>query len=82
MSYIPGGAWPYHVERLEFTVSLATKIEPHAWTVKEACEALRISRVHLYQLEKRGQLRMVRIVGRVVLPVSEGQRLLAAVAAE
>ncbi len=35
-----------------------------AWRVREFCEAVRISRSHLYVLMKRGEIRTVTLGGR------------------
>jgi excisionase family DNA binding protein len=47
-----------------------------AWRVREFCEAVRISRSHLYALMKRGEIRTVLLGGRRLIPDSERARLL------
>ena len=44
--------------------------------IKPACDALGISRSHLYALAKRGRIRLVRLGGRTVVPESEIERVL------
>jgi excisionase family DNA binding protein len=43
--------------------------------IKPACDALGISRSHLYALAKRGRIRLVRLGGRTVVPESEIERV-------
>ena len=50
--------------------------ERQAYRVNPACRALDISRSHLYALEKKGLIRLVRIGGRTVVPRSEIERVL------
>ena len=47
-----------------------------AWRVREFCDAVRISRSHLYALMKRGEIRTVTLGGRRLIPDSERARLL------
>ncbi len=55
------------------------KTERAAYPLNEASELLGgCSRGHLYNLESRGELRLVRIGRRVLVPASEIERLLAA----
>jgi excisionase family DNA binding protein len=61
---------------LRISCSVFTQ-KPRAHTVREACDLLRISRSHLYALAKRGELRLVRIGGRTLVPESEIERILA-----
>jgi excisionase family DNA binding protein len=53
-----------------------SKTSRQAWRVREFCEALGISRSHLYQVMKRGELRTVTLGGRRLVPDSERARLL------
>jgi excisionase family DNA binding protein len=48
---------------------------PVAYRVREGCEALGISRAHLYALEKRRKIRLVRVGGRTLIPTYEIDRL-------
>ena len=49
----------------------------HAYSIREACDALGISRPTYYAMVDRGALRVVRSGGRVFVPVAELERLLA-----
>jgi excisionase family DNA binding protein len=48
-----------------------------AFHVSEACEQLRISRSTLTKLAVSGEIRIVRLGCRIVVPASEIERLLA-----
>lgn len=48
-----------------------------ALSVNDACAALSIGRTTFYKLVKCGRIRIIRIVGRTVVPVREIERLLA-----
>jgi excisionase family DNA binding protein len=50
--------------------------EKRARRVNDACAALGISRSHLYGLAARGEIRLVRIGHRTLVPESEIDRLL------
>ena len=53
------------------------KVTPRqAWRVREFCDAVRISRSHLYAMMKQGKIRTVAIGGRRLIPDSERARLL------
>jgi excisionase family DNA binding protein len=43
--------------------------------VLDACAALGISRTSLYELVKRGELKLIKIAGRTLVPRSELERL-------
>lgn len=47
-----------------------------AYRVNDFCAAFGISRTTVYKLAKQKKLRLVKIAGRVLVPASEGQRLL------
>jgi excisionase family DNA binding protein len=47
----------------------------HAYRVNEACWALGIGRTKLYELVKAGELRLIKIAGRTLVPRSELERL-------
>jgi excisionase family DNA binding protein len=47
-----------------------------AFSILEACAALGISRPTYYELVKRGDLRPVKVNGRVLIPATELERLL------
>ena len=46
-----------------------------AYRVDEACHALGIGRTSLYKLVKSGELKLIRLAGRVLVPRSEIERL-------
>ncbi len=46
-----------------------------AYRVDEACHALGIGRTSLYELVKTGELKLVKIAGRTLVPRSELERL-------
>lgn len=52
------------------------KIEPQAFRVNSACALLQISRSTLYLLAARGELRLIKVAGRTLVPASEIRRLL------
>ena len=49
--------------------------ERFAYRVPDACTALGISRTSLYELVKRGELTLIKIAGRTLVPRSELERL-------
>lgn len=46
-----------------------------AFRIDEACHALGIGRTSLYELVKTGQIRIIKIAGRSLVPRSEIERL-------
>ena len=46
-----------------------------AYPVNEACHALGIKRTSLYELAKSGELKLIKIAGRTLVPRSEIERL-------
>lgn len=46
-----------------------------AFRVDEACHALGIGRTSLYELVKTGELKLIKIAGRTLVPRSEIERL-------
>lgn len=48
-----------------------------AYRVNEACAALGIGRTSLYELVKTGELKVIKIAGRTLVPRTELERLLA-----
>ena len=49
--------------------------EAYAFRVPDACAALGISRTSLYELVKRGEITLIKIAGRTLVPRSELERL-------
>jgi Helix-turn-helix domain len=47
-----------------------------AWTIREFCEAFRISRSGVYKMANQGRIRTIEVAGRRLIPDSERQRLL------
>lgn len=64
---------------------MTTKPTPHdqklaaagklAYRVDEACHALGIGRTSFYELVKTGELKLIKIAGRTLVPRSELERL-------
>lgn len=50
-------------------------VPKYAYRVDEACAALGIGRTALYALSKSGELKLIRIAGRTLVPRSELERL-------
>lgn len=46
-----------------------------AFPVNDACMALGIGRTSLYELAKNGELKLIKIAGRTLVPRSELERL-------
>lgn len=49
--------------------------ERFAFRIPDACIALGIGRTHLYALIRKGNLRVIRLGGRTLVPLSEIVRL-------
>ena len=49
---------------------------PELWTIREAAARFRVHRGTLYEWIKRGELRAVRIGGKMLVPASEYQRVI------
>ena len=49
--------------------------ERQAWRVSEFCEAHRISHSTFYKYRGRGQIKTIRIGGRVLIPAAEAVRI-------
>ena len=54
---------------------ISPQSERFAYPVNDACHALGIKRTSLYELAKTGQLRLIKIAGRTLVPRSEIERL-------
>lgn len=54
---------------------IAPQAERFAFSVNDACHALGIGRTSLYELVKTGELKLIRIAGRSLVPRSELDRL-------
>ena len=57
------------------TPSFSGSQRPDLWRINPACSTLGISRGSLYKLVKNGELRLIRIAGRSLIPDSEIRRL-------
>ena len=53
-----------------------TSVRPAGFTPREAAEQLSISRSHLYNLISRGEIRVVKVGRRTVVPAVEIDRVL------
>ena len=49
--------------------------EPQAYRVADACYVLGIGRTSLYELVNAGQLKLIKLAGRTLVPRSEIKRL-------
>lgn len=54
----------------------SSPVEPMALSINDACAALGISRSHIYVLMNRGDLRLVKLGRKSVVPRAEIRRLL------
>ena len=61
--------------RKKLSQSRATDAHKHAYRVDEACYALGIGRTSLYELVKLGELKLIKVAGRTLVPLSEIERL-------
>lgn len=50
--------------------------EPLVLTVQQFCRKFNISRTTVYKYEKLGKIRLVRALGRTLIPLAEARRLL------
>ena len=57
------------------TTSMGPSGERFAYRVDEACRALGIGRTSLYALVNAGELQLIKIAGRTLVPRSELERL-------
>jgi excisionase family DNA binding protein len=55
---------------------LAFTVRPSAWRLNDALLQLGISRATLYKMANKGEIRLVRIGGRTLLPDAEIRRLI------
>lgn len=51
-------------------------LKPLAYRVSPFCRVIGIGRSTFYELVKRGEIRVVKIGGRTLVPASEAERLL------
>lgn len=58
------------------TANTRPAVERRAFVVSAACATLSIGRSSLYNMAKRGEIRLIRIAGRTLVPASEIARLL------
>lgn len=54
-----------------------SNLTPAAYTIRDACQLLSISRSHLYQMTASGRLRMIKLGTSSRIPASEIDRILA-----
>ncbi|MGH6987322.1 MAG: helix-turn-helix domain-containing protein [Caulobacteraceae bacterium] len=59
------------------TATPTTVAEPLALTIPNACRAIGVGRTWLYEAARRGDLKLIRLGGRTVVPMTELRRLLA-----
>lgn len=59
---------------MTITHEIATN-RPRARRINDACRAIGISRTSLYNLAAKGQISLVRVAGRTLVPESEIDRL-------
>jgi excisionase family DNA binding protein len=48
---------------------------PKARRVNDACRALRVGRTTLYKLAGKGKIKLIRVLGRTLVPETEIERL-------
>lgn len=51
------------------------RLQPMAYRIPDACHVLGIGRTSLYELVKAGELKLIKIAGRTLVPHSEIERL-------
>lgn len=70
-------AYPHEKSLRDLTpsASLAARPEPLAYRIQDACYMLGIGRTSLYELVKAGELKLIKIAGRTLVPRSEIERL-------
>lgn len=66
--------------RHETTGKKSGSLQPVAYTITNACQLLSISRSTLYLLASRGELRLIKVAGRTLVPASEISRLVSGAA--
>lgn len=49
---------------------------PRTYSIDQFCEAFNVSHAGFYNMLKRGEIRAVKINGRLKIPFDEGERLL------
>lgn len=54
---------------------VVSNFEPLAYRINDACQILQISRSHLYELIARGEIRLIKIGCRSLIPATEIERL-------
>lgn len=57
------------------TANSVSTVGKMAYRVNEACQCLGIGRTSLYELVKAGDLKLIKIAGRTLVPRSEIERL-------
>jgi excisionase family DNA binding protein len=55
--------------------SQAPPLVRRAWRINDACAALGIGRTTLYKLAGEGKIKLVRVLGRTLVPESEIERI-------
>jgi excisionase family DNA binding protein len=56
-------------------MKLTPASERLAYPVREACQKLGIGRTSLYEMKRKGEIILIRIAGRTLVPHSEIERL-------
>ena len=56
-------------------MKLSPASERLAYPVREACQKLGIGRTSLYEMKRKGEIVLIRIAGRTLVPRSEIERL-------
>ena len=67
-----------HSQRYEVAMTakqMPSQFDRFAYPVNDACHALGIKRTSLYELAKAGELKLIKIAGRTLVPRSEIERL-------
>lgn len=64
------------MSRPQAVISAAAPEGARALRIREFCARYRIGRTKLYELLGAGKIRAVKVTGRVLIPVDEGERIL------
>ena len=75
MQTILANRWCRMKKNLVFGDQILPAVGKLAYRVDEACHALGIGRTSLYEMVKSGELKLIKVAGRTLVPRSELERL-------